>query len=57
MSRGITVNGATEQVFGHLKDGVLPRRKAWLTLGLSKTDLDAYVVLEHTKASGVKLKD
>jgi hypothetical protein len=44
-------NGATEQVFGHLKDEFF-RNRVWPSFDAFKRDLDAYVhPLEHEKAA------
>lgn len=48
-------NGATEQVFGHLKDEFFKGQK-WSDFESFKRDLDAYVVYWNTKRRQVKLK-
>ena len=48
-------NGATEQVFGHMKDEFF-RGKTWLDFDSFKTDLDAYVMYWNTQRRQVKLK-
>ena len=48
-------NGATEQVFGHLKDEFF-RGRAWPDFESFKADLDAYVVHWNTRRRQVKLK-
>ena len=47
-------NGATEQVFGHLKDEFF-RGRAWPDFESFKADLDAYVVHWNTRRRQVKL--
>ena len=48
-------NGATEQVFGHLKDEFF-RGRDWQTFESFKADLDAYVTHWNTTRRQVKLK-
>ena len=48
-------NGATEQVFGHLKDEFF-RGQDWQTFESFKADLDAYVTHWNTTRRQVKLK-
>ena len=48
-------NGATEQVFGHLKDEFF-RGRDWQTFESFKADLDAYVTHWNTQRRQVKLK-
>ena len=48
-------NGATEQVFGHLKDEFF-RGQDWQTFESFKADLDAYITHWNTKRRQVKLK-
>ena len=48
-------NGATEQVFGHLKDEFF-RGQDWLTFESFKADLDAYITHWNTTRRQVKLK-
>ena len=48
-------NGATEQVFGHLKDEFF-RGRSWPDFEFFKADLDAYVVHWNTRRRQVKLK-
>ena len=48
-------NGATEQVFGHLKDEFF-RGRSWPDFRSFKADLDAYVVHWNTRRRQVKLK-
>lgn len=48
-------NGATEQVFGHLKDEFY-RNQAWPSFEEFKRDLDAYVIHWNTRRRQVKLK-
>lgn len=48
-------NGATEQVFGHLKDEFFKGR-SWPSFEELKRDLDAYVVHWNTRRRQVKLK-
>ena len=48
-------NGATEQVFGHLKDEFF-RDQTWPSFDAFKRDLDAYVVHWNTRRRQVKLK-
>ena len=48
-------NGATEQVFGHLKDEFF-RGRSWPDFESFKADLDAYVVHWNTRRRQVKLK-
>lgn len=48
-------NGATEQVFGHLKDEFF-RGRQWPGFDEFKRDLDAYVVHWNTRRRQVKLK-
>ena len=47
--------GATEQVFGHLKDEFF-RGQDWLTFESFKADLDAYITHWNTTRRQVKLK-
>ena len=47
-------NGATEQVFGHLKDEFF-RGRTWPDFESFKVDLDAYVVHWNTRRRQVKL--
>lgn len=48
-------NGATEQIFGHIKDEFFKGRK-WATFEEFKKDLDAYIVHWNTRRRQVKLK-
>ena len=48
-------NGATEQVFGHMKDEFF-RGRAWPDFESFKADLDAYVVHWNTRRRQVRLK-
>ena len=48
-------NGATEQVFGHLKDEFF-RGRDWQTFESFKADLDAYITHWNTTRRQVKLK-
>ena len=48
-------NGATEQVFGHLKDEFF-RNQTWPSFEAFKSDLDAYIVHWNTRRRQVKLK-
>ena len=48
-------NGATEQVFGHMKDEFF-RGREWPDFESSRADLDAYVVHWNTRRRQVKLK-
>ena len=48
-------NGATEQVFGHLKDEFF-RGQDWQTFESFKADLDAYITHWNTTRHQVKLK-
>jgi len=48
-------NGATEQVFGHLKDEFF-RGQDWQTFESFKADLEAYITHWNTKRRQVKLK-
>ena len=48
-------NGATEQVFGHIKDEFF-RGRSWADFESFKADLDAYVVHWNTMRRQVKLK-
>ena len=48
-------NGATEQVFGHIKDEFF-RGRSWADFESLKSDLDAYVVHWNTMRRQVKLK-
>lgn len=48
-------NGATEQVFGHLKDEFF-RGRRWTNFESFKADLDAYVIHWNTRRRQVKLK-
>ena len=48
-------NGATEQVFGHLKDEFF-RGQDWQTFESFKADLDAYITYWNTTRRQVKLK-
>ena len=48
-------NGATEQVFGHMKDEFF-RGRTWPDFESFKADLDAYVVHWNTRRRQVKLK-
>lgn len=48
-------NGATEQVFGHLKDEFF-RGREWPDFESFKADLDAYVVHWNTRRRQVRLK-
>lgn len=48
-------NGATEQVFGHIKDEFF-RGRTWPDFESFKADLDAYVVHWNTRRRQVKLK-
>lgn len=48
-------NGATEQVFGHIKDEFF-RGRQWPDFESFKADLDAYIVYWNTRRRQVKLK-
>ena len=48
-------NGATEQVFGHMKDEFF-RGRTWPNFDSFKADLDAYVMYWNTQRRQVKLK-
>ncbi len=48
-------NGATEQVFGHMKDEFF-RGQTWPDFESFRSDLDAYVVHWNTRRRQVKLK-
>ena len=48
-------NGATEQVFGHLKDEFF-RGQDWQTFESFKADLNAYITYWNTQRRQVKLK-
>ena len=48
-------NGATEQVFGHIKDEFF-RGRTWPDFESFKADLDDYVVHWNTRRRQVKLK-
>ena len=48
-------NGATEQVFGHMKDEFF-RGRTWPDFESFKADLDAYVVHWNTRRRQVQLK-
>lgn len=48
-------NGATEQVFGHMKDEFF-RGRTWPDFESFKADLDAYVAHWNTRRRQVKLK-
>ena len=48
-------NGATEQVFGHIKDEFF-RGRSWADFESFKADLDAYVIHWNTRRRQVKLK-
>ena len=48
-------NGATEQVFGHMKDEFF-RGRTWPNFESFKADLDAYVMYWNTQRRQVKLK-
>ena len=48
-------NGATEQVFGHIKDEFF-RGRSWPDFESFKADLDAYVIHWNTRRRQVKLK-
>lgn len=48
-------NGATEQVFGHMKDEFF-RGRTWPSFDSFKADLDAYVMYWNTQRRQVKLK-
>ena len=48
-------NGATEQVFGHMKDELF-RGREWLCFEDFKRDLDEYVIHWNTRRRQVKLK-
>lgn len=48
-------NGATEQVFGRLKDEFF-RNRAWPSFDAFKRDLDAYVIHWNTRRRQIKLK-
>ena len=48
-------NGATEQVFGHLKDEFF-RGQDWQTFESFKVDLDAYIMHWNTVRRQVKLR-
>ena len=48
-------NGATEQVFGHMKDEFF-RGREWPDFESFRADLDAYVVHWNTRRRQVKLK-
>lgn len=48
-------NGATEQVFGHMKDEFF-KGQSWTSFEEFKRDLDAYVIHWNTRRRQVKLK-
>lgn len=48
-------NGATEQVFGHIKDELF-RGRTWPDFESFKADLDAYIIHWNTRRRRVKLK-
>ena len=48
-------NGATEQVFGHIKDEFF-RGQDWQTFESFKADLNAYITYWNTQRRQVKLK-
>ena len=48
-------NGATEQVFGHIKDEFF-RGREWPDFESFKADPDAYVTYRNTQRRQVKLK-
>ena len=48
-------NGATEQVFGHMKDEFL-RGREWRCFEDFKRDLDEYVIHRNTRRRQAKLK-
>ena len=48
-------NGATEQVFGHMKDDFF-RGRTWPNFESFKADLDAYVMYWNTQRRQVKLQ-
>ena len=48
-------NGATEQVFGHMKDEFF-RGREWLCFEDFKRDLDEYVIHWNTRRRQAKLK-
>lgn len=48
-------NGATEQVFGHIKDEFF-RGQRWASFEEFKQDLDEYIIYWNTKRRQVKLK-
>ena len=48
-------NGATEQVFGHLKEEFF-RGREWPDFESFKADLNAYVTYRNTQRRQVKLK-
>lgn len=48
-------NGATEQIFGHMKDEFF-RGRTWPNFESFKVDLDAYVTYWNTQRRQVKLK-
>ena len=52
---GVFDNGATEQVFGHIKDELF-RGRTWPDFESFKADLDAYVVHWNTRRRQVKLR-
>lgn len=52
---GVFDNGATEQVFGHIKDELF-RGRTWPDFESFKADLDDFVVHWNTRRRQVKLK-
>ena len=52
---GVFDNGATEQVFGHIKDELF-RGRTWPDFESFKADLDAYIIHWNTRRRQVKLK-
>ena len=52
---GVFDNGATEQVFGHIKDELF-RGRTWPDFESFKADLDVYVAHWDTRRRRVKLK-
>lgn len=48
-------NGATEQVFGHLKDEFF-RNRVWPSFDAFRRDFDAYVIRWNTRRWQVRLK-
>ena len=55
IGKSAVVDGATEQVFGHIKDEFF-RGQDWQTFESFKADLDAYITHWNTTRRQVKLK-